>query len=110
MTGFQFQPESITESIICTNCLNITLLEYEHYFFFIKTTDLIVSRERSTFNNIPPDCSQLSDPDNIRTHEQITQILNESRNQLQIESVWLPIVKINHTKWTWMDKTVQGIL
>ena len=77
-------------------------------FFYIKTTDLIVSRDRSTFYNIPPDCSQLSDPDNIRTHEQITQILKESRNQLQIESVWLPIVKINHTKWTWMDGTVQG--
>ena len=110
MTGYQFEPESITESIICIKYLNITLLEYEHYFFYINTTDLIVSKERSTFNNIPLNCSQLSDPDNIRTHIKITQTLKESRNQSQIQSVWLPIIRINHTKWTWMDGTVQGTL
>ena len=47
-----------------------------------------------------------SNPDDIRIHDGITQIMNQSR----VNSVWLSIVKINHTKWTWIDGTVQGII
>ena len=66
--------------------------------------EIRVSSETGNYSQIPADCLQPSDPDDIRVHEMITVMMKLS----DIQSVWLPVVRINHTKWTWMDGTIYG--
>ena len=76
--------------------------------FLTKYTisDLEISNDKTTYGSIPVNCSMPSQPDDIRIHDGITQMMNQSG----VNSVWLSIVKINHTKWTWIDGTVQGMM
>ena len=70
----------------------------------IVVQEIIVSNQTTTNNHIHADCSQPGDPDDVRIHDMIKNAMNYS----QIQSVWLPIVRKNHTKWTWMDNTIYG--
>ena len=70
----------------------------------IVVQEIIVSNQTTAYKSIPADCSQPGNPDDVGIHDRIKQIMDKS----QVQSVWLPIARKNHTNWTWMDGTIYG--